>query len=56
MERRYRRLVCLIASIGILAVLAVTMFLGRSRSDYVGPDDSIHSGHAEASRNIGDSG
>merc|ERR1712136_371436 len=55
MERRYRRLVCLIASIGILAVLAVTMFLGGSGSDYVGPDDSIHSGHAEASRNIGDS-
>ena len=56
MERRYRRLVCLVASIGILAVLAVTMFLGASRSDNVGTDDSIYSGHADARRNIGDSG
>merc|ERR1712212_1187951 len=55
MERRYRRLVCLIASIGILAVLAVTMFLGASRSENDGLDNSVYSGHADDSRSIGDS-
>ena len=42
MERKYKRLICLGASVCILAVLAVTMFIGASRSSYFNAENSIY--------------
>ena len=47
MERKHKRLVCLGASVCVLAILAVTMFLGASRTGYFGPENSIYPGKGQ---------
>ena len=56
MERKYKRLICLGASVCVLAVLAVTMFIGASRSSYFNAQNSIDSGQGHSSGLINDSG
>ena len=47
MERKHKRLVWLGASVCVLAILAVTMFLGASRTGYFGPENSIYPGKGQ---------
>ena len=56
MERKYKRLICIGASVCVLAVLAVTMFIGASRSGYFSAENSIYSGQGPSSGLIDEPG
>ena len=56
MERKYKRLICLGASVCVLAVLAVTMFIGASRSSYFNAENSVYSDQGPSSGLINEQG
>ena len=56
MERRAKRLICLGASICGLAVLAITMFIGASRTGFFTPEISFNSDQEPEIRPISESG
>ena len=56
MERKHKRLICLGGSVCVLAVLAVTMFIGASRSSYFNAENPIYPGQGPSTGLINESG